>query len=227
MAHLKSKYVQISSLILILFFSVVSLAQQSTGYQVWSANNIRGSIGDSKKWEYFFEVQTRIDAENSDRSRLLIRPALIFNLDADQSVWAGALEVRESDSKHREFRLWQHYQKNSRAGKVIFVNRTRIEERFLPGTNDVGILLRQMLRTQIPIGEANGWSVVIFDEVYVALNENKSQAKTGFNQNRAFVGVRKNLNKKTFLEFGYLNQYTRAKVMNHIPLITIGKVLRK
>jgi Protein of unknown function (DUF2490) len=84
-----------------------------------------------------------------------------------------------------------------------------------------------MIRTEIPFGEESSWSVVLFDEVFVGLNQNKSQAQSGFDQNRAFVGIRKNLKNKAFLEFGYLNQYTRTQVMNHIPFITIGKVLIK
>ncbi len=205
----------------------VSQAQQSTGYQFWSANTIRGPIGEGKKWEYFFEVQPRVDFENSSRSRVLVRPAMIFNLDADQSIWAGAVDVRDLDLKHKEFRLWQQYQKNSRSGQVIFVNRTRLEERFASGTADVGLRLRHMIRTQIPLGEESSWSVVLFDEVFVGLNQNKSQSQSGFDQNRAFAGIRKNLNKNKFIEFGYLNQYTRVQVMNHIPFITIGKVFVK
>ncbi|MBC7753475.1 MAG: DUF2490 domain-containing protein [Moraxellaceae bacterium] len=219
--------IKLGLLICTIILSSVSYAQQSTGYQFWSANTIRGTIGENKKWEYFFEVQPRADLENSSRSRLLVRPAVIFNLDADQSIWAGVLDVRDSDFKQREFRLWQQYQKNSRLGQVIFVNRTRIEERFGSGTSDVGLRLRHMIRTQVPLGEESTWSVVMFDEIFVGLNQNKSQALSGFDQNRAFVGIRKNLKNNAFIEFGYLNQYTRTQVMNHIPFLTIGKVLKK
>lgn len=217
--------IKLAILVVSTFLSFKSFSQQSTGYQFWSANTIRGSIGESKKWNYYFEVQPRTDLEDSSRSRLLVRPAIVFNLDADQSVWAGVVDVRDYDFKNREFRLWQQYQKNLSLGKVIFLNRTRIEERFATGTKDVGLRLRHMIRAQVPAGEESSWSVIIFDEVFVGLNENKSQVQSGFDQNRAFIGIRKNLKNNSFFELGYLNQYTRSQVMNHIPFITIGKII--
>ncbi len=83
-----------------------------------------------------------------------------------------------------------------------------------------------MLRAQIPAGEESQWSVVLFDELFIGLNENASQKTRGFDQNRAFGGVRYDLENKSFVEFGILNQITGDEVYN-IPLITFGKTIKR
>jgi len=200
-------------------------AQVPQGGQFWSLNLIRGAIGESKKWEYYLEFQPRFDFQNAGSNRILMRPAAIFNLDSDQSIWVGALDVFDSELKTNELRFWQQYQRIDRMDKVIFLNRTRLEERFMNGQSDIGLRIRHMLRSQIPIGEESSWSVVVFDELFLGLNQNGSQAIRGFDQNRAFVGIRKDFKNRMFYEAGYMNQYT-GKKMNHIPFVTLGMVIK-
>lgn len=217
------------ALLFVLAFFVVSmqpsLAQVPQGGQFWSLNLLRGPIGESKKWEYYFEFQPRFDFEDASANRFLIRPAAIFNLDADQSLWAGVLDVFDSELSTNELRIWQQYQRIDRLDRVIFLNRTRLEERFMNGESDLGLRIRHMLRAQIPLGEESTWSVVLFDEVFLGMNQNGSQPRRGFDQNRAFVGFRKDLKNNLFYEAGYMNQFT-GKKMNHIPFLTIGKVIK-
>jgi len=196
------------------------------GAQVWSLNTLKGPIDQAGRWDYYLEVQPRIDLEDQERTRILLRPAVIFNLDADQSLWAGVLDLRDAEFDHQEFRTWEQYQRNDKIEGVILLNRTRFEERIKSGESNIGLRLRHMLRAQIPFSEHKNWSVVVFDEIFLGLNQNASQAVQGFDQNRLFGGFRVDLRPDTRLEFGYMNQITGNR-MNHIPFISAGKVISR
>jgi hypothetical protein len=226
---------------LTLFFSAIELRQvhaqtihpqvQNQGQvpfccQFWNLNFIRGQIDQGGKWDYYLELQPRANFDEPERSRILLRPALVYNLDQSQSLWAGALYQTDASLKATEYRTWQQYQRTDQTQKVIFLNRTRLEQRFKEGENDAGLRLRHMIRAQIPAGEESQWSVVLFDELFIGLNENGSQSMRGFDQNRFFGGLRYESANRLFYEIGILNQFTGSEVYN-IPMITIGKIIKK
>jgi hypothetical protein len=194
--------------------------------QVWSLNFVRGQIDQAGKWDYYLELQPRADFEDSNRNRILMRPALVYNLNQTESIWAGILHQTDGYLNATEFRTWQQYQRVDQSQKVIILNRTRLEQRFKQGESDIGLRIRHMLRAQIPAGEESQWSVVLFDELFLGLNENASQKTRGFDQNRAFGGLRYDLENKAFVEFGILNQITGDEVYN-IPLVTLGKTIKR
>ena len=194
--------------------------------QIWSLNFVRGQIDQAGKWDYYLELQPRADFEEPSRNRILMRPALVYNLNQGESIWAGILHQTDGELNAIEFRAWQQYQRIDRSPKVIILNRTRLEQRFKDGETDMGLRIRHMLRAQIPAGEESQWSVVLFDELFLGLNENASQKTRGFDQNRAFGGLRYDLENKAFVEFGILNQITGDEVYN-IPLITLGKTIKR
>jgi len=218
---------------LLLFSPLTGFAQTSNTNpsppfccQFWNLNFIRGQIDHAGKWDYYLEFQPRVDFDQFNRSRVLMRPAVVYNLDQSQSLWAGVLHQTDGAFNPTEFRTWQQYQRTDQTQKVIFLNRTRFEQRFKEGESDVGLRLRHMIRAQIPAGEESQWSVVLFDEVLWGLNENGSQAMRGFDQNRFFGGIRYDGPDRTFAEFGVLNQFTGSEVYN-IPMVTLGKILKK
>jgi len=212
-------------LLFLLFCPLHSMAQGLVhGVQFWSLNTLRGPIDENGRWDYYFELQPRIDLTDSNRTRVLIRPAVIFNLDADQSLWAGVLDLTDADFEMREFRPWQQYQRIDRLDGVILLNRTRLEERIRQGESDVGLRIRHMLRAQIPLSDQKKWSVVFFDELFLGMNQNASQPVRGFDQNRLFAGFRVEFEQLLGLEFGYMNQHDGTR-MNHIPFVTVGKVI--
>jgi hypothetical protein len=194
------------------------------GSQFWSLNTLRGPIDREERWQYYLEVQPRLDLESSARTRILLRPALILNLDGSQSIWAGVLDLTGSDFSTLETRIWEQYQRSDRIGDVTLVNRTRLEERMRRGATDLGFRVRHLLRAQVPISNQKDWFVVLFDELFLGLNQNQSQPASGFDQNRLFGGFRVEMKDQLSLEFGYLNQHDGAR-MNHIPFLSISKII--
>jgi len=194
--------------------------------QVWSLNFIRGQIDQAGKWDYYMELQPRVGFDETNRNRIILRPALVYNLNQSESLWAGMFQQTDGYLNATEFRTWQQYQRMDRPNKTIILNRTRLEQRFKQGETDIGLRLRHMIRAQIPAGEESQWSVILFDEIFLGLNENESQKNRGFDQNRAFGGLRYDLENRSFVEFGILNQITGDEVYN-IPMITLGKTIKR
>lgn len=205
-----------------LLFSSSAFAALPEGAQFWNLSFLRGSLDSEKKWEYYLEFQPRFDLQNAKLSRFLLRPGVLYNLTSNQTLWVGLLDVFNSDVQSTEIRPWQQYQRIDPIDGTLLLNRTRLEERFKLGVSDIGLRLRHMIRAQIPI--SNTWWAVIFDEIFLGLNQNRIQ-KAGFDQNRAFVGVRKDIEENFFVETGYMNQLTMERI-NHIPFLCVGFLIR-
>jgi hypothetical protein len=63
---------------------------------------------------------------------------------------------------------------------------------------------RYMLRTSIPLSSDKKWYLPIWDEVFLNFGTNVS--KNYFDQNRAFIGIGRQLNESTKLEVGFMEQ---------------------
>ncbi len=218
--------------ILILFlFTIIwinpTLASLQTGTQIWSLNTARFPIDQDRKWEAYLELQPRIDTSTPSRGRILFRPGIWYNIDQKQNLVLGVLDFTDIEFNFKEFRVWEQYQ---RVDSIEFtplppftlLNRTRLEQRFLQGSSEVGLRLRHMLRVQQPIQAGSLWSWVLFDELFIGINHNTSQTSPGFDQNRAFAGIRHDFSGgHVGLEFGYLNQLLRASMI-HAPMVFLS-----
>ena len=219
-------------ILLVIFFSFLfnpAYATTETGTQIWNLNIARFAIDTDRKWEAYIEIQPRYDVNTPSRGRILFRPGVWFNIDQKQSITLGVLDLTDIEFNFKEFRIWQQYQRVDpieatalSSTSLTLLNRTRLEERFAPGQSDVGIRIRHMLRAQGSFQSGTPWSWVLFDELFIGINHNKSQPSPGFDQNRAFVGARYDFRDGHFsAEFGYLNQFLRG-TMNHAPLLFLN-----
>ena len=55
--------------------------------------------------------------------------------------------------------------------------------------------------------ELKTWKFIVFDELFINLNEVNNGPAKGIDQNWIFTGVEKQINKNTTLEIGYLLNY--------------------
>lgn len=105
-------------------------------------------------------------------------------------------------------------------GRVSFATRTRLEQRFISGS-ETSWRLREQVHGALALGGKQQPSLVLWTEPYFALNRTRAQRRT-LDQLRTFVGVGVPLSRSTGIELGYLNQrlYRPAgTIMNHaIPL---------
>lgn len=175
--------------------------------QQWTILTIEKDL--SKRWRGYFEIQPRFGQDISKLDRLIIRPAIGYRVNSKLSLWQGygwtpAFEPEFND----EHRLYQQVLFEDKLGKTTFSSRTRLEERFIEGAGSTSVRFRSMLRFMHPISADRKWAAVVYDELFFNLTSSSPGPVGGFDQNRLFLGVSRQLNEQLRVETGYL--------MNHI-----------
>lgn len=209
------------------FSNNVAHAEIEEDGRLWLNVNAKGKLPvEGLNW--YAEIQPRWREEGKNFDQLLIRPAIFYKLSGKSSIWLGYANVNSHPagrSTTTEDRLWQQftYQFDPIAD-VSITSRTRFEQRWLDNTNDTGYRLRQMIKAARPIASVPNLSWVVSDEYYINANDTDWGARSGFDQNRLFLGGAYKINPTAKIEMGYLNQYVNgAKVdrMNHVLSTTV------
>lgn len=177
--------------------------------RAWINMQAIGNTG-LERWKWYAEFQPRWRDSFSNFDQRLIRPALIYELSEDSSVWLGYVNVQgyNRTSSLREHRLWQQYLTKFKINEHITVkSQTRTEQRYFVGFSDVGYKIRQKFAFYIPVAGSSEFSALIYDEVHHNFNTTDYGASRGFEQNRIFFGLEWKPQKNLSIEAGYLNQY--------------------
>jgi hypothetical protein len=188
------------------------LEQAFAGWLAFTAQDDFG--GASEKLDgviWWLDGQLRFRDDVGGYSNTLIRPGLGWAFSEQGSLLAGYTYIHSTPvagPSFNEHQAWQQFQWSEPSGLFSRLWRTRLEQRFRDGSDDVGVRLRQLFRTSIPIREGSSLSIVGHDEVFFHLNDTDWGAKTGFDQNRFFIGFGWQASKKIALELGYMNFYT-------------------
>ena len=182
---------------------------------LWNALFARGDFealglkNDRLKWWFDGQIRFLDDAGGFNQS--LVRPGIGWTLNERSTVWAGYGWIRTSKPSRLEFdehRIWQQWtwSKSDEVWKVGL--RSRFEQRFVELGDDVGLRFRQLFSVRRKLPGLPRMTVVCWDELFYNLNDTDWGAESGFNQNRAFVGVGYKHSKHSpwRVEIGYLNQ---------------------
>lgn len=183
------------------------------------------------------EQGARIGYLQSPNTALLMRPLAGYQITPWGSVWLGYgwTPVFFDDPAQRgarnvsEHRIFQQFLTSNNVGPWNLLTRTRLEQRVRtngPGSaeNDAGMSIwahraRGMLRASYTFGDTP-WMAVVWDELFVHLNDTNYPTRAGFDQNRAFGGLGYQASKDLRVELGYLNQYvkryTDPNQLNHV-----------
>ena len=87
------------------------------------------------------------------------------------------------------------------------VNRTRFEERFIEDAGQPALRLRHQLWLGYPLPRWPAWSLVAAEEPFVNLNTVSDGPHAGFDQNRVYLGVSRQVGPHLRVEVDYLNQF--------------------
>ncbi len=193
----------------------------------WLNINAKGSLPiEGLNW--YAEVQPRWRDEGANFDQLIIRPALFYKLSPKSSVWLGYANVTSHPAGKKntnEDRLWQQFSYSfDPIADIAITSRTRFEQRWLDTGDDVGYRLRQMIKLSKPILSVPNLSWVVSDEYYLNTNSTDWGARSGFDQNRLFLGGAYKINSHAKIEAGYLNQYVNGRTvdrMNHVLSTTL------
>jgi hypothetical protein len=170
----------------------------------------------SPQFRGYFEIQPRIINDSDRVGPVLIRPAIGYNLRPNVSLWLGYAYIPTyNPNRSDENRLFQQLLVTSKYPRFDLINRTRLEERFLPGADDPSLRFRHFIRIFYPLDKTRKWSLVGQEEIFFNLNSATPNLQRGYDQNRIFAGVGYTLSKSTRFEIGY--QYVHVRVPTAAP----------
>lgn len=225
----------VASVVLYLLLAATASAevdQHGGGWIIVSATgDFEAASPKLARLKYWFDSQVRFLADEGGYYQSLIRPGLGWGVFKRGAVWVGYNWLRtdlEGIAPIDEQQVWEQFTWSEPAGDWSRLWRTRLEQRFVSGADDVGVRLRQLFRTSIPIQKGSPLSVAAYDEVFFNLNDTDWGREAGFDQNRFFIGMAWKLLPKlgTTLEIGYMNQYIDApsgpNQLNHLVTATIA-----
>lgn len=210
---------------LFLFYSLPAFAVDSD-LQEWTTFTFTGPK--AEKLRGYMEVQPRFGTNISRMYTIMVRPALMYQLTENSSVWLGhAWTPIVAPVYKDEQRLWQQYSILFPFSGFTLASRTRIEERWISGVSSVAMRLRQNVRFVLPLCQSEAeWSLIAWDEIFFHLNSPTASIEAGYNQNRLFIGAGRLLYPGIKAEAGYLmNHVSRVGLdaqMNHVIVTTIN-----
>jgi hypothetical protein len=211
-----------------IFGSMIGCAQSprqyTTNYNGWLVYTGNHKLSD--KWGLHLEAQWRRSNIVLDNQQLLFRTGINYYFNSQVSVTAGYCFAETypygefaAKASFPENRIWEQLQLKNNMGAVEFINRLRLEQRFInqpvlengmyePGdavyTNRARILNRFSIPFKGKTIEDKSLYISAFDELYINFGKH-----VGFNildQNRVYLAIGYKIPKAGRLEIGYLNQ---------------------
>ncbi len=189
------------------FISAAAAEDVESDFQAWNAIAIAGPVQEDSRFLVWFDGHARFRDDASDLGVSILRPAVGWRATDNLDLWVGYARVvsRSEDAPNvEENRVWQQatYPIVDLFGGN-FAGRTRLEQRFRDTGVETGWRLRQFVRWGRPI--AGDWSAVVWDELFINLNDADWGQQDGFDQNRIFVGAGLQVTDWGRFEAGYLN----------------------
>jgi hypothetical protein len=232
--HDHSNFKKIMRLTLIgwAFFSCLinshfSFADTEEDGRFWFSIYTQGALP-KEKWFWSLDIHPRLRDEGSHFDTLILRPALFYKITPKTSIWTGYDTINNhpaGQSSFQENRLWEQVMHQFEPfGGLTLTVRTRFEQRDREDYSDIAHRLRQMVRATTPSSLHQQLSWVIWDELFINLNQTDCGVMRGTDQNRLFLGANWKFDELSNLEVGYINQYVNGKTIdreNHILSSTI------
>ena len=181
---------------------------------VFSQGDIEMRPGEDSRLRWWFDGHARFQDDADGFNVSIVRPGVGYKLTDAATIWAGYAWIRTSpiggNPDFDENRIWQQITWSTELGDWRVGLRPRLEQRFVETGDDPGWRFRQFASARAPVSGGKKLTFVAWDEVFIHLNNTDFGARSGFNQNRVFVGFGWNQcpdASSSRVEVGYLNQY--------------------
>jgi len=171
--------------------------------QVWVPIQARVTLND--RFKLWLEAQQRIGG-NGMRQEIL-RSAIGYYPKVWWGLYLGYGWQPSFNDFRNENRIYQESLLTNRLGSLRVYNRTRLEERFIEDVQGVSIRMRHMLRLVHPLWQSKHWFLAAQEEPFFTFNDRTNGPIGGFDQNRAYAGIRYQMTPVVAFELGYMNQY--------------------
>ncbi len=235
--YLIKKLTKRLSIILLCSWCVTSVqAANIDDFQSWLSLAIVGRLGSENealsKVRYEFIAQERTADDSTRFFQSLLRTGAGYQITHHSSLWLGYDWLHTNDVfvpvAIDTSTPWQQFMWENTYEYFSFMSRTRLEEQFVEGNDDMGWRVRQMLQFSIPITAIPDLAILTFDELFVNLNGISGIDDPGTIQNRLFLGLTYGVSEHVVTQLGYMNQYIEDfendSYLNNI--LFLGLVLR-
>ena len=219
----------IYSIIFVLTILEASAARAGTEHDrgLWLMVASQGAVDRESpslsRLRWWFDGHARFFDATDGYGQSIVRPGLGWAVTEKSTLWLGYGWIRSSPAQRPDFdenRIWQQWTTSFSLAKAKFSWRSRLEQRFVEGGNDMGWRFRQFIKVVQPIAFDSRLRLVAYDEIFFALNDTDWGARAGFDQNRFFVGLAWQFVPGRSVEVGYLNQFVERNgpdnLMNNI-----------
>lgn len=175
----------------------------------------------SKKWEALADVQVRTGDKFIHLQTLLLRVAMGYKINKEQSIALGYAykgDWTEEDGEQtydRENRIYEQYSFETNIKQTEATFRLRQEQRFVKETEDYQFCQRSrgFLSLQIPLAAnadfSKGLYTTLQDEIFLNTQHREKVNNSFFDQNRSFISVGYRWSKKLDTEIGYMRWLQR------------------
>lgn len=224
MKHSKSfvRSISILSVVVAAFLPSVSSQAAQEGLASWSGVFINGKFNGGP-WGYFLESQTRLQQNtNTQRgNRFMLRAAVKYAIDSRFGVAFGYAWTPNFSPLRNENRIYQQFNYTENMGSWLIGARSRFEQRRIEHTAEkIAHRFRQQVRFNYYLDQDRKFAAVFTDEFFWHLNTVPNGPKSGFDQNRAFIGPNIAVSKEAHIEFGYMNVHVNSPSISTDDLIS-------
>lgn len=172
--------------------------------QWWSLVTGTGHFAPRVRW--YGEFQSRLSlVDRKSMDRTLLRGAVGYQITPKLSLWGGWGSTPTYHPQFRDETRW--YQQALFEDKIngnSVVDRFRFEQRDIQNTGSTALRVRNMARIAHPLDKAGIWQSVAYDELFWNVNSSTNGPRSGFDQNRIFLGANRLVAPRTRLEFGIM-----------------------
>ena len=202
-------------LILSLFVFVLSgenAHAQRTDIQQWSLVTANISLDQEKKWLFYMEAQPRVGDDVSRLERLLIRPAVGYNINEHLTAylgyaWTPTFMNSSYDEDYRnEQRIWQQLLYKHDFMGLSWQHRLRQEQRIIDDASSTSNRSRYLLRGSYRFCDCSDFGLTGYNELFVTENSVDRGPRAGFDRDRFFFGPYLQSGPGRY-EIGYLGEY--------------------
>jgi hypothetical protein len=160
------------------------------------------------------EAQPRVGDDVSRLERLLIRPALGYNLSNSLSVFAGYawtptfMNAAYDGDFRNESRMWQQILYKHDLWGLQWQHRLRQEQRIIEDASATSNRTRYLVRGSYGLASDGTYGLTGYNELFVTENGTTKGPVGGFDRDRFFFGPYLKAGSGRY-EVGYLGEYAR------------------
>lgn len=194
--------------------SVTCAHAQKTDFQSWSLVTATVNLDQEKKWFVYGEVQPRVGDDISRLERLLIRPALGYNINDRLAAYVGYawtptfMNASYDQDFRNENRIWQQLLYKHDLWGLQWQHRLRQEQRIIEDASATSNRTRYLVRGSYGLSDDGTVGLTGYNELFITENGTHKGPVGGFDRDRFFFGPYLKSGPGRY-EVGYLGEYAR------------------